>query len=238
MSDFVKIIKNNTMSEKVWGGVVLAPDESYTIPKSSWVAWADNIVIEDAIINGDLIVNNGIDDLDIDLGLVHIKSGLRFIHNDISLLPAVGEDAPSLVVVPNGVNIAQEMEINNCIFGQTRVDNIVGNFVEIQLHMAIDNNVSDRWIQFDVKYFTTNGVNDGKQINTPDGIVTMGPVLVPTIPYSVFQSVVQIPTEQFNSGENYLFFCAKRVVVTDKIAPANNPLVLRYCKRYYTSDSL
>lgn len=229
---FTKIVTNTTINPITRLGVILQPSIAYEIPKESFAEWSVNAQVVSDIENGDIIVNNGVEDLSVQLALAHIDSGISFVHEDVSLLPAIGLDSPELIrLCPT--TIGYNMEIGNEIFAQTRIDKLVGDFVQIQIHYTINNNESDKWVQFDVSYFTTDGRSDLKQVNTPDGTVTIGPDEVETSPYLVRESVVNIPTTAFNSDENYLFLGIKRVAPTAKNSPTNNPIALRYCKRYY-----
>lgn len=236
MSVITKIVKNNKASTDVWSGVTIQPTETYTIPATQYSEWAVNPKVTADIQSGDLVVNDGNSDLSAKLGELHIKSGVVFVHEDVSLLPGAGIDAPELVPV-NGSAIGFNMEIGDKIFGQTRIDGLVGDFVEIQVHYTIDNSDANKNIQFDLEYFTTDGRSDSKTIDSADGTVQLGPQVVEDTPWLVREAVVEIPSTFFQNDETYLYFGITRVDPTPLDSPTNNPLVLRYCKRYYKVDN-
>lgn len=236
MAVISKIIRNNKTSTDVWGGVTLAPSESYTLSTTQYSEWAANPKVIADIQSGDLIVNNGNSDLNAKLGELHIKSGVVFAHEDVALLPGAGTNAPALVPV-NSSAVGFDMEIGDKIYGQTRIDGLVGDFVEFQIHYTINNSDLNRNIQFDLTYFTTNGRSDLKTINISDGTVTIGPDVVENTPWLVREVVVNIPATAFQKGETYLFVGITRVDPTPLASPTENPIVLRYCKRYYKVDN-
>lgn len=233
-----KIIKNESGSDidLVVGGFTVGAGEQIEVNEQNYslLAIQDFIdEIEPYLNSGDIVINNGSEDLPADVAKQHLISiqGVVLEHNDVTLIPSAGENAPELVKISDSIT-ASCMRIGDEIFGHTRMDNLAGGDVPIQLHMVIDNAVSDRWIQFEVSYFTTTGL-DEKPANSIDGTVTMGPVEVPTTPYGVFEANVDIPASAWQNGENYLFIGVKRVAATGKTAPTNHPGVLRYCKRYF-----
>lgn len=236
MSSIVKIVRNVTSGSDTWGGVVIAPSTSYEIPQTQWTEWAVNPKIIQSIRDGELVVNNGELDFNAELGELHLKSGLVFVHEDVNLPPAAGAQAPALEVICPAA-IGYKMLVGEKIYGQTRVDGLVGDFLEFQIHMTVDNSDADRWVEFELSYFTTNGRDDLKPINVADGTVTMGPTEIPTTPFAVFQTVVQIPTTAFDADENYLFVGVERRDPVGKTSPTNPPYVLRYCKRYFRVDN-
>lgn len=236
MSVITKIVKNNKASSDVWGGVTIPPAGTYTVPATQYSEWAVNPKILTDIQSGDLVVNDGNSDLDATLGELHIKSGVVFVHEDVALLPGAGLDAPALVPV-NSSAIGFNMDIGDKIYGQTRIAGLVGDFVEFQIHYTIDNSDANRNIQFELSYFTTDGVSDSKTINVADGTIDIGPDVVEDTPWLVREAVVEIPTSAFQSGEVYLFVGITRVDPTPLASPTNNPIILRYCKRYYRVDN-
>lgn len=231
-----KIITNDSGSTATYGGKTLADQESYELSKFEWVRWAADNNIHNAISSGDLLVGNGSENFDVELGLAHIQNppGIIREHSDVTLLPGFGENAPEIVRISPAL-IGFCMRNADEIFGETRLNNYAGGDVQFQLHLAIDNSTADRWIQFDVHYWTTNGLDD-KPANVESGTLQMGPVEVPTTPWLVFEEEVSIPASEFANGEKYLFVSIERVTATGKTAPANHPTVLRYCKKFYRVD--
>lgn len=236
MSVITKIIKNNKGITDVWAGVTLAPSETYTLSTTQYSEWAANSKVISDVQSGDLVINDGNSDLSAELGELHIKSGVVFVHEDVALLPGAGVDAPALVPI-NGSAVGFEMNIGDKVYGQTRVAGLVGDFVEFQVHYTIDNVDANKNIQFELSYFTTNGVNDSKAINIADGTVVIGPNVVENTPWLVREAVVEIPAFVFQNEEVYLFVGITRVDPTPLTSPTNNPVVLRYCKRYYRVDN-
>lgn len=237
MSVISKTVRNESGSTLTVGGVTLLNGESYTLPKTQYTEWSINPNLESLIQSGDLVVSNSEGDLGVELGKLHMTSGIVFNHEDIFLPPAIGINAPELVSI-DGASVGFCMEIGNVIYGQTKVDGLVGDIFELQVHYTIDNSILDRHIEFEVSYFTTNGVSDYKNINTGSSTVTLGPVEVEDSPWVVRQAVVNLPTSAFTADETYLFFGIKRVTPSGGLtSPANDPVVLRYCKRYYRVDN-
>lgn len=228
----MKIVRNTTLTNILTGGVILEPGIDYTIPPQEYSQWSANTTAHNLITSGDIVVNNGSQDLSAEVGLVHIQNGVAFKHDDVALLPIVGEDAATLVSICPAA-IGYQLDIGDKVYGQTRIDRLVGKAVQFQIHMTIDNSESDKWVQFEISYFTTNGRDDLKQINSIDGTVNTIVKEVPSTPYLVFEAVVDIPTTAFDNDETYLFLGIKRISPVGKTSPTNSPIILRYCKRYF-----
>lgn len=229
----IKIIRNESGSTKQILNRDIADGSSYEIPTHLWLELSRDPDIESFIISGDYIVNDGVDDLISSVGLVHVQNiaGVDREHSDITLLPAITLNAPEVVSI-SAASIGFSMIIGDEIYGQSRIDNYVGDVVSVQLHLCIDNNLSDRWIQFNLNYITTNGYND-KNMNTLTGTLQIGPIEVPTTPWRIFEVEANVPSSDFANGEHYLFIGIERVTATGKTAPTNNPAILRYCKEYW-----
>jgi len=228
-----KIIKNQSGSTQQILNRDVANGDQYEIPSGHWNDLSINSDIISKINSKDYVVNDGNVDLNSTVALAHIQNlhGVVKEHSDVTLLPFVSDNAPELYMISDA-SIGQRMMVGEQIFGQTRIDNLVDDNVKIQLHLSIDNNIADKWIQFELSYIKTTGDGD-KNMNTPDGTVTFGPIEVPTTPYQIFKSTVSIPSEGFNSEEHYIFLGIKRVAAIGKTEPTNNPIVLRYCKIFY-----
>lgn len=228
-----KIITNNSGSTQQILNRDIPNTQSYDIPPHLWFELSSDETIHSLILSEDYVVNDGSQDLEPDVGHAHVQSinGVVRNHSDITLLPAVTVKAPEVVRISDAT-IGFNMMVGEEIFGQSRLNNYAGNSVEIQLHMAIDNSIADRWIQFNVHYITTNGIND-KSMNSVNGTLQMGPIEVPTTPWRIFEAVVTIPHTAFENGEKYIYIGIERVTATGKTAPTNHPAILRYCKRYW-----
>lgn len=231
-----KIVTNDSGNTVTYAGKTLLDQESYELNKFEWVRWSNDEDIHLAISSGDLLVSNGVENFNSDLGLAHIKNpaGIVKEHSDITLLPGFGENAPEITEVSSAL-IGFCMQESDKIYGQTRFNNYVGGDVNFQLHLAIDNSVVDRWIQFEVNFWTTNGFND-KSANVISQTLQMGPIEVPATPWLIFEANVDIPSSYFDSGEKYFFVSVKRVAATGKTAPINHPVVFRYCKEFFKVD--
>lgn len=228
-----KIIKNVSGSQVQILNRDITDGAFYNVPPHMWSELAIDSNLHTLILSGDLVINDGNLDLQADVGLAHLQMvhGVVRNHSDITLLPAVTANAPEVCRL-SAANIGFCMEIGNEIFGQSRINNYAGDDVEVQIHMAIDNATADRWVQFNVHYITTNGIND-KAMNVVNATLSMGPVEVPTTPWRVFESVVNIPATAFENGEKYIYIGIERVAAVGKTEPVNHPNVLRYCKRYW-----
>lgn len=232
-----KIVKNTTNSDITLSSVgrILFANSDYVIPPLEYGLWAEQDSLDEIspiISSGDIIIGDVGENFPANIALSHLSNNIVFVHDDIGLLPGAGENAPSLISVGSSA-VGFSLDIGDKIYGQTRIDRLLGSFVEFQIHYTIDNADADRYVQFEFSYFTSNGSSDFKTINIPDGTITVGPHLVSSSPFLMRQVVVNIPTTSFNSGENYLFVGVTRVSPTSGSSPTNNPIVLRYCKRYY-----
>lgn len=237
-----KILKNTSGSDidiSRTGLTIPAGEQIELVPQQFSLYSNPNTIDEiTTVLNSEgLVVNDGNQDFPSDVGKAHLENvnGVIREHNDVTLLPGFGENAPELVRISDAL-IGFCMREGDEIFAETRLNNYAGNSVEFQIHIAIDNDVSDRWIQFEVNYWTTNGVDD-KAANVLSGTLTMGPVEVPDTPWRVFESEVSIPASAFANGEKYLYVGIKRVTAAGKTAPANHPTVLRYCKKFWKVEA-
>jgi len=228
-----KIIQNVSGTTKQILNRDVANGDSYDVPPHLWSELAIDTEIHNAVTAEEYIINNEMVDLVAEVGLAHLQviGGVVDNHSDITLLPAVTENAPAVIRISDAA-IGFDMDIGTEIFGHSRINNYAGNGVNVQLHMAINNTEADRWIQFNVHYITTNGRTD-KQMNSVNGTLQMGPVAVPTTAWRVFEEEVTIPSTAFDNGEVYIYIGVERVEAVGKTAPTNNPVVLRYCKKYW-----
>lgn len=233
-----KVVKNTTLSDidLDYVGSRVPTLGSITINSEEFSLWADQENISEItpfINSGDLVVNDGNNDLDNNVGIAHLGNinGVIFEHGDISLYPSIGTMAPELLKITDSV-VGHKMLVDEEIFAQTRIDNLAGGPVSFQIHACIDNTVIDRWIQFEISYTTTNGLND-VQMNTTPSIITMGPFEVPGTAFRIFELEVDIPESAFSNEKIYLFIGLKRKTAAGKTAPTNDPVILRYCKQYY-----
>lgn len=72
---FVKRIKNNTETEKTWAGQSVQPGAYYQIQGVEEIRWANDDEVMTSITAGEIIVNDGIDDIpDVNDGIDWIKN--------------------------------------------------------------------------------------------------------------------------------------------------------------------
>jgi len=234
----IKILKNTTIADiEIFSlGRTVPASDQMIVELSDYIRLSsvDTIAeLSPAIMSGDIVINNGIFDLEPIVGISHISeiSGVELSHTDITLLPGVGDFAASFVEIDE-IAAGHQLDENEKIYGQTRIDNLAGGNVLVQLHCIIDNSNSDRWIQFELRFRTTTGDLD-KTLNTADDTLVIGPVEVPTTPFLTFEINAIIPSVYFENDEHYLIFQIKRVAAVGKTAPSNSPIIWRYCKAYF-----
>lgn len=208
-------------------------EDTYEVKQHLWLELANSLELHALLESGDLVMNDGSEDLAPKVGKSHAESinGVVRNHSDITLLPAVTANAPEVVKISNA-SIGFKLSEGDEIFGQSRINNYAGGDVEVQLHLAVDNDVADRWVQYEVHYIVTNGRND-KSMNSVNGVLQLGPTQVPTVPWRIFEGAATIPSSEFDNGEVYLFMGIQRVAAVGKTEPTNDPAILRYCKRYW-----
>lgn len=228
-----KIIRNESGDTYQIINRDIANGSSYDIEPNFWLEAANATTLHSSVLSEDLIVNDGTNDLPPTVGVAHLTNinGIERSHTDITLLPAAGEQAASFIEVGDLI-AGHSMAIDEKIYGQSRVDNFAGGDIKVQLHCIIDNNVADRWIQFELKIRSTTGDLD-KTLNTADTTIVIGPEEVPTTPFMPFEVTATVSSTYFENNEKYLLFQAKRVTATGKTAPINDPIIWRYCKIYY-----
>lgn len=230
MSSF--IVKNVTLLEKVWGGIVFDASSQYLLQEVDRIRFLSDDSFLTDLTAGDAVVNNGDEDLNAEQGLLFLKKQLIFIHEDMDLYPAVGANAAAAIKV-SGAIAGFEFKIDDEMFTQGRLDDIIGDAVSFESHWCLDNAVADRWVAFEISLITTTGGGD-KVLTTPDVVATAGPFLVPTTPNQIFRLGGELPASFFQNGEKYVYFGIKRVDVTPlgKTNPVNHPRLLRICKIY------
>lgn len=232
----IKIIRNESGITKQILNRDVANGDSYNIAQHLWLELANADSIHTEITNGNYIVNNGSEDLSPEVGLVHIQNieGVTKVHEDAYFMPGVGILAPEPVALSNAA-VGYLFGIGDKSYLQFRLDNIVGNEVKIQLHLAIDNSTADRWVAYKSYYRTTTGSGD-KTMDSHDGDIETGAIECPTTPYEIFSKVFSIPTNVFDSGEKYIFIGIERVDASlyGKTNPLLvNPALVRMCRIYW-----
>lgn len=228
----VTIIKNTSLVEKNWGGRLYNASSQYTIQEIDRIRLlSDDLFLTD--VNNDVaVINNGDIDLNSEQGLLYLNKQLVFIHDDMDLYPAVGENAAAAIRLSSAM-AGFQFKIDDEMFSQCRLDDIVSNIVEFEIHLCCDNTESDKWIAFDVSFLTTTGGNDKICTNT-DYTTTIGPYQLPTVANRIFRISAELPSSYFENNEKYVFLGIKRKDVTElsKTNPTNNPVLFRVCKIY------
>lgn len=226
------IIKNIDSVDHIWGGIDISANTQYVMQEVDRVRFQADSDFINALNANIAVINNGDEDLSPTQGLLHLYNKLVFIHEDMDLYPAAGEFSPAGKKV-SAATFGFEFKIGDEMFSQGRLDDIVGDEVLFEGHWCIDNNVSDRWIAFEISLIATSGGSD-KNMSIPDETVTIGPILVPETANQIFRLSKSFSTTLFQNGEKYLFLGIKRIDVTSfgKTGPANNPILFRTCKIY------
>lgn len=227
-----RIVKNVDIVEHQWGGLVIQPSAQHTVNDTERTRMINDTHFLESLIDGHAVVNNGDIDLDAEQGLLFMNKELIFIHEDMDLYPAVGQNAAAAVKV-SGAIAGFEFRIDDEMFTQGRLDDIVGSDVEFEAHWCIDNTDADKWIAFEISLLTTTGGGD-KIVAVPDVVAVAGPFLVPTTANQIFRLGGVLPSTFFENGEKYVYFGIKRIDVTSlgKSNPTNNPILFRVCKIY------
>lgn len=226
------IVKNTDAIDHQWGGIIVPTLDEYTIQEVDRLRFLSDSKFTTDLTSGLAVINNGDSDLDAEMGLLHLQKLLVFIHEDMDLYPAVGENAPAAKKV-SAAMAGFEFEMDDEMFTQGRLDDIVGTGVEFESHWCIDNTVADRWVAFEISLLTTTGGGD-KVVTTPDLVATAGPFLIPTTANQIFRFGGVLPATYFENNEKYVYFGIKRIDVTGlgKTNPVNNPILFRLCKIY------
>lgn len=205
--------------------------QQYDIPAHLWLELIDDEPIQALVTSGDLIVNDGDEDLSANAGLLHLKQRMGKSHEPIQFSPPIGENAPEPIPL-NGASCGFAFNEDEELYTFTHFDNpIDGEPIDIQLHMTIDNSDADRWVQFEFTWLTTTGSLD-KAMNTHDDITPTAQIEVPTTPWLIFEVKTTLPAEYFENGEDNLFLKVKRITATGKTAPTNRPVIVKIDKIY------
>ena len=228
------IIKNTTANDKTWGGKAYSAYSQYAIQEIDRLRLLSDEFFLTDLANGAALINDGNQDFsDSEMGLLILQKLLVYAHEDVDVQTAVGLLAPAPTEL-NSAAMGYAFDIDDKAYLQFRLDQLIGEEIKLQVHLAINNTTADRWVAFECFYRTTNGFND-KVMNTHDGSVIIGPIQVPTTAYRIFAATVSIPASVFANGEHYVYLGLQRIDVSSysKTNTANNPHVLRCCKLYY-----
>lgn len=231
----ILIVKNTSLVDVNWAGIIILAESDYTMQEVDRIRFQSDNDFLTALDAGIAVINNGEIDLPPDQGLLYLENKLIFIHEDMDLYPAVGENAAAAVRI-SAAAAGFKFQFGDEMFTQGRLDDIIGSGVEFEAHFCIDNSEADKWIAFEISLITTTGGND-KVMDVPDIVANAGPFLVPSTPNQIFRIGGVLPTEYFENGEKYVYFGIKRidVVPLDKSNPTNDPILLRVCKIYTRS---
>lgn len=225
------IVKNETMIDKNWGGIDIPASNSYTLQEVDKIRFLSDTTFLTDLNSEDAVVNNGVEDLNPEQGLLLLEGNIREAHEPMQFSPAVGVLAPAIVQIGSGPAHGYEFEIDDQMFSLTHFDGLLLNGIYIQLHLCIDNAVTDRWIQFEFTILTTTGIED-RPLDEIDAVINTAQVEVPTNPFLIFDIKTQIPQSWFENGKDNLFIKIKRITAVGKTAPTNDPIVVRIDKIY------
>lgn len=228
-----KILKNNTENTiQILSKDVLS-QESYEINPCKWDKLSESIDIESLIQSGNIIVNNGCEDLSSVLGIEHVKTGITKVCEPVVIIPGIGDNNPELILL-NHASYGYKAQIGDTGYFQVHADNLIGTDIQVSISYCINNDQSDKWVVFEIYLLSTNGEMD-KIVTNYDVNAVYGPFEVHNIPYQIKTRTVDMPPQLFNNNEKTLFFGLKRLDATDynKTNPTNDPIVLKICVSYY-----
>lgn len=227
-----KILKNNTDSTMQILNRDVGAGQQYDIPHGQWDKLADSEEIPTLISDGDIIVNNGEEDLSTSVALVHIKEGALRVHRPMNIIAGLGENCPELIQL-NSASVGFDVEIGDKGYVRARADNIVGDFFEVEFHFCINNEAINKYITFKANVLTTCGCGD-KYLNQEDIEYSFGPLDVETDPYKIFNYTIQLPTSLFQNNEKYIFIGLERIDNEEGYdEPTNNPIIVHVDQIYW-----
>lgn len=229
------ILKNISGMTAVWGGNEIPHNGTYNIQEVDRNRLASDYSFLFELAVGAAVINDGTSDLSPDEGLLFIKGQLRWVHEDMQLIPAsgglLGLGAPSLTSVSNSVS-GWEFDIGDAIYLHTRLDGLIGSTMNIKWHVCINNSTPDRWMAYEFHY-TVRAENESTVMTTQSGSISPPPVEAPSTPYAPMEVTLPLPSELFQDGV-YLYMGVKRVSAASfgKIDTVNNPILLKACKEH------
>jgi hypothetical protein len=227
----VKILKNQSGDTIKIVGVPIQDEGQYTVPSNKWLDLAEYDGLEDLIDSGDIVVNNGEEDLSPDIAKSHVNFGAVKVVHEMDFLTGNGENAPAIEEISNSL-IALAVDINDKFYSSAKLTNIIGDTVKFRFYICVNNTEADKWGQAKICYRTSTGMMD-KQMNSIDGCITIGPVEVPTTPYIIFPAEITIPTTYFSNGETQLYVGVERETPGTKPSFSGSFYVLKYEVEYW-----
>ena len=226
----IVIIKNTDIVDHQWGGIVISASNQYTMQEVDRIRLLSDDHFLQSLDDLTAVVNDGIEDLNAEQGLLLVEKKLKLVHEALAFSPAIGVSAPEITVLtPTSAAHGHKFEVSDEMFALTHFENIVLNNVQLQLHIAIDNSTADRWIEFEFDLLSTTGILD-KAIDGVDTTITTGPIEIPTTPFLIFDTKANVPTTLFENGEDNIFIRLRRIAPAGKTAPTNHPIVVRIDK--------
>jgi hypothetical protein len=232
-----KIIKNTTLSniEIKETGISIPAENQYIIPKTDYNLWASNALlteIDSDLNSGNLVINNGNEDLNYTIGKEHLTCGVIKVHRDVNIKIGVGINAPEIITIGNaccGFNV----DIGDKGYFDTRLDNVIGNILYLDFHYCINNDSSDKYVKFKI-YITSSTGSEDNYLNQTCCEYDFGPFEVINDPYKIKNRKIQLPTQLIESNRKYLFVAIERIAPGDGYdSPTNNPIIVRICKEYW-----
>lgn len=224
------IVKNVDSVEHQWGGKLYSASSQYSIEEVDYLRLISDSHFLESLDDELAVVNDGTEDLTKEQGLLLLQKQLKTVHEALAFSPAIGLNAPEIVsLTPTSAAHGHQFEIGDELFALTHLENLVLNGVQLQLHIAIDNSVADRWVEFEFDLLSTTGIED-KAIDGVDTTITTGPIEVPVTPFLIFDAKAGVPLSLFENGEDNLFIRVRRKAPLGKTAPTNKPVVVRIDK--------
>jgi hypothetical protein len=227
-----KIIKNRSGQELKILGVYVPDQGEYEVPPNKWLELSGKEDIIELIEAEDIIINNGIEDLPIDVASMHVKSGTIKIHRDVQIKTGVGINAPEIIELNHAVT-GYLVGIGDKGYFDTRIDNLINNTMNLDLHYCIDNSESNKYVKFRLYISTSSGDGD-LDLTTSQFTVDYGPFEVSTNPYVIKKRTVTLPPTVIDLDRPYIFIGMERIDPGENYpSPTNNPILVRVCKEYW-----
>ena len=231
----IKILKNNTNEDVIISdiGQIIKPLESFTIIPEEYNKYANSQDVFDLIDNETLTVNNGERDMSPFVGKEHLSFGVLWVHQDMTIIPGVGEEAPELVSVSN-IGVGYSLAEGISIFAQTRIDNIIGDKLELEGHLYVDSEEIDKAVYARLTYHITDGKTSAKLFTDTHSVVTLGPVIINPILNAPFTMHFDINSNEFSNNERYLLMKLDIPPMPSGYTRRTNPIILwRVCKEHW-----
>jgi hypothetical protein len=218
-----KIVKNPTNADIVlkYAGVTIPALGQHDIDPSEFPLWATVNVVEeinDHLLVGDLIVYNGVEDLEQAVGKVHLEVGTITTEKEVPLYAGAGETAGRLVELSPAMD-AIGLAIGDSFKAVVDLEGLIGTLVNVRFDLAGNTAVADTWITFDIDTFSSTGI-DNALVNTSNHESGILLTEIPAVPYQIFQAVKIADIALIDNGKRLANLGLKRV--TTNTGPLGN----------------